>query len=92
MRVIDGLTTHGTEFTRPLPPRPDATDMKVTETTQVWFSDELKLPLLVETTHSDQFHQTRRFTEIQRQFAADDSLFAVPDGYRIEDARPPRRR
>ena len=90
--MIDGFTTRGTELTRTLPPHPDGDETKVTETTRVWFSDDLRLSLLVETTHSDQFRQTRRFTDIQRQFAAEASLFAVPDGYRIEDTRPPRRR
>lgn len=88
-RQIEGLTAHGWEMTRPLPPRPDDASSEVTETIQTWVSEELRLPLLTESVVSDGHKHTRRFTEIQRNAAIDASLFAVPAGYEIIDAPPP---
>lgn len=88
-REIEGLTAHGWEFTRPLPPRPDGANDNVTETTQTWMAEELKLPLLTESVVSDGHKHTRRFTEIQRNAALDASLFTVPADYKIVDAPPP---
>jgi hypothetical protein len=88
-RQIEGLTAHGWEVTRPLPPPPDATGGNVTETTQTWVSEELKLPLLTESVISDGHKHTRRFTQIQRNAAVDASLFTVPADYEIVQAPPP---
>jgi len=91
-RQIDGLTANGWEITRPLPPPPGAASNDVTETTQMWVSEELKLPLLTQSTVSDGHKHTRRLTEIQRHATLEESLFAVPAGYEIVDAPPPPRR
>ena len=88
-RQIEGLTAHGWEITRPLPPPPDGGDNNVTETTQTWVVEELKLPVLTETVVSDGHRHTRRFTEIQRNAAVDALLFAVPADYEIVAAPPP---
>ncbi|MFL6213539.1 MAG: hypothetical protein ACJ74J_06545 [Blastocatellia bacterium] len=88
-RQIEGLTAHGWEITRPLPPLPDGESHNVAETTQTWVAEELKLPLLIETVVSDGHRHTRRFTEIQRNAAVDASLFAVPADYQIVAAPPP---
>ncbi|HJQ24340.1 MAG TPA: hypothetical protein VKA60_10530 [Blastocatellia bacterium] len=94
-RQIEGLTAQGWEVTRPLPPRPDATGGNVTETTQTWVSEELKLPLVMESVVSDGHKHSRRFIEIQRHATLDASLFAVPAGYEVVNAPhpppPPRR-
>ena len=88
-RQIEGLTAQGWEVTQQLPPRPDATGDNVTETTQTWVSEELKLPLVMESVVSDGHKHTRRFTEIQRHAAIDASLFTVPAGYEVVNAPPP---
>lgn len=91
-RQIEGLAAQGWEVTRPLPPPPDAASDSLTETSQTWVSEELKLPLLIESVVSDGHKHTRRFTAIERNAAIDASLFAVPAGYEVVDQPPPPRR
>jgi len=88
-RQIEGLTAQGWEITRTLPPPPGASEGNVTETTQTWVSEELKLPLLMESVVSDGHKHARRFTEIQRHATVDASLFVVPAGYEVVNAPPP---
>jgi outer membrane lipoprotein-sorting protein len=87
-RQIEGLTAHGWQVTRTLLP-PEGGTGNVTETTQTWVAEELRLPLLTDTVVSDGHRHTRRFTEIQRNAAVDASLFAVPADYEIVAAPPP---
>lgn len=82
-QVIEGFTAEGREISITLPPRPDGNGETVTRTTQNWFSKDLSILLLSETTIGDKFKETRRATGIQRNPALDATLFAVPDGYKI---------
>src|SRR5689334_2111952 len=43
-RQIEGLTAHGWEMTRTLLPPPDSGTGNITETTQTWVAEELRLP------------------------------------------------
>ena len=88
-RQIEGVTAHGWQVTRTLLPPPDGGSDNVTETTQTWVAEELKLPLLTESVVSDGRKHTRRFTGIQRNAAVDASLFSAPAGYEIVQGPPP---
>jgi hypothetical protein len=90
-RQIDGLTAHGWEIVRPLPP-PDGASDELIETIQMWVSEELKLPLLTESVVADGHKHTRRIAGIQRNAGVEASLFIVPAEYQIISAPPPPRR
>jgi hypothetical protein len=88
-KEIDGIATRGIQIIRTLPPRPGTGGQPSTETTEVWVSDDLQLPILTRTSTSDNISATRHLVQIQRQATLDPSLFAVPADYRIVDAPPP---
>jgi TonB family protein len=82
--TIEGLPVRGVRVNQTYPPGVLGNDRPLTISTESWFSQELKVNLLTKRTDPRYGVQTVRVTELRREEPSE-SLFAIPQDYRIED-------
>jgi hypothetical protein len=87
-RNIAGVEAHGTRNTRTIPPGEEGNDRPLVIVRETWFSKELKLTLLSITDDPRRGRTTYEVEELSRA-EPDPSLFAPPEGYRIEEPAEP---
>jgi hypothetical protein len=89
-RTIDGILTKGKQHVNVIPANGKLGNKQPIEMrTQIWYSEELQLPLLT-TVSSPLSEATIRMT-IESQAEPDPSLFIVPADYKISDVSPASR-
>ena len=82
--TMEGVPVRGVRVNQTYPAGTLGNDRPVTVSTESWYSEELKINLLTKRTDPRFGVQTVRVTELRRQEPAD-SLFAIPEDYRIND-------
>jgi hypothetical protein len=87
VQVINGLSAQGTRYTRTIAPGQIGNDKAIVIVSERWYSADLQI--VVKSTRTDpRFGQTTyTLTKLQRAEPAA-TLFAVPDGYTVQAAKP----
>lgn len=90
---MDGVGVTGQEYLSLIPAgsklgNPDAVQV----TYQVWRSEELQLPVMITMQDALNGETSIRFKLLQKGTDPDENLFAVPEEYRVADAKPVVRR
>ena len=91
---VDGLNASGQEYISVIPAGSKlGNSAPVPVTYQLWRSDKLKLPLMLQMQDALNGETTIRFKPNKQKGAEPDpKLFAVPEGYSVVDAKPVERR
>jgi TonB family protein len=82
--TMEGLSVHGLRVSQTYATGTLGNDRPLTISTESWYSEELKINLLTKRTDPRFGVQTVRVVELRRQ-QPDESLFAIPQGYRTND-------
>jgi hypothetical protein len=85
--TVAGLPLHGTRKTRTVPADQSGTGHEVTITDEYWYSEELKVYLVVKHNDPRTGEQMVGLTEVSRQ-EPDPAMFKIPDGYKVVDETP----
>jgi hypothetical protein len=88
-RWIEGFETIGNEHTYTLPAGVIGNTAPIQQKVEVWISEELKVPLLTISRDEVGGDRTQAYRMIQKVSQLDESLFAIPSGYKIEDVSAP---
>lgn len=90
---MDGVGVTGQEYISTIPAGSKLGNRDAVPVTyQVWRSEELQLPLMVRMQDALNGETSIRFKLLQKGTDPDKKLFAVPEGYRVVDAKPVSRR
>ena len=84
---IDGLIVHGFLESRTIPQGADRNDRPLTITDEYWYSEELKVYLVLKHSDPRTGEQTVGITQIDRS-EPDPSLFVIPSNYKVVDETP----
>ena len=87
---MENVAVHGVRKTRILPARASGTGKPVIVTDEYWYSDELRLNMLVKHDDPRSGHQTVTITQVNRS-EPEETLFEIPADYRIVDETPARK-
>ena len=90
-QVISGVSVKGMQFTAVLPPGAVGNLGPLTETSEVWRSDELGLTVETKSTDPASGEHTQIFTNIVTGATVDPSLFSIPVGVQVVDVQPSSR-
>jgi TonB family protein len=82
--TIEGVSVRGQRVNQTYAAGALGNDRPLTISTESWYSEELKINLMTKRTDPRFGVESVRVTELNRQ-EPDESLFAVPEGYRIND-------
>jgi hypothetical protein len=87
VQTINGISAHGTRFTKTIPAGQMGNDKPIVITSERWYSPELQI--VVKTTRNDpRFGETTySLTNIQKQEPAA-ALFTVPADYTVKQGKP----
>jgi hypothetical protein len=85
--TIAGIPLHGTRKMRVVPAQVSGTGKDVTITDDYWYSEELKVYLVLKHSDPRTGEQTVGITQIDRA-EPDSSLFAIPSAYKVVDETP----
>lgn len=85
--TIAGIPLHGTRKTRVVPALSSGTGQDVTITDEYWYSEELKVYLVLKHSDPRTGEQTVGITQIDRS-EPDPSLFVIPSNYKVVDETP----
>jgi len=83
-RTIAGLQAHGVRMTQTLPAEASGTGTEITVTDEYWYSEDLRINLMVRHTDSRTGSYTAKVTAINRTDPPA-GLFAVPADYRMAE-------
>jgi len=90
---MDGVGVTGQEYLSVIPAGSKLGNREPVQVTyQVWRSEELRLPLMLKMQDAVNGETSIRFKLLQKGIDPDAKLFAVPEGYRVVDAKPVSRR
>jgi hypothetical protein len=90
---LDGVEANGQEYTSVIPAGSKLGNRDPLPVTyQVWLSEGLRLPLEVRMQDGLIGETSMRFKLLQKGTEPDPKLFAVPEGYRVVDAKPEKQR
>jgi hypothetical protein len=85
--TIAGLPLHGTRKLRTVPAALSGTGREITITDDYWYSDELKVYLVLRHNDPRTGEQIVGITKVDRQ-EPDPAIFQIPPGYKIVDETP----
>ena len=86
---MDGVGVTGQEYLSVIPAGSKLGNREPVQVTyQVWRSEELRLPLMLRMQDAVNGETSIRFKLLQKGTDPDERLFAVPEGYRVVDAKP----
>ncbi len=87
VQTINGLSAQGTRYTRTIPAGQIGNDKPLLIVSERWYSPDLQI--VVKSTRTDPRFGTTTYTVTNTQRAEPSTtLFAVPTGYTVEDAKP----
>jgi hypothetical protein len=87
-QVISGIQTRGTQATTVIPAGAVGNMLPITQTIEVWRSDDLALPVMLKSTDSLNGEHVQLYQNIATGTQVDPSLFAVPTGIKVIDSVP----
>ena len=90
-QVISGVSVQGSQFTVVLPAGAIGNLGPLTETNEVWRSNELGLAIQTKSTDPVNGEHTQLFSNIVTGAPIDSSLFSVPAGVQVVDVQPATR-
>jgi hypothetical protein len=86
-KTIAGVEAHGSRITRTIPPGEEGNELPLVTTTENWRSEKLGITLSIIT---DDPRRGKTIFEIEElvQGEPNPAVFAVPEGYKVEDVNP----
>jgi hypothetical protein len=88
LQLIEGIAAEGTRITHTIPAGAIGNENPIDITTERWFSQELKMDVLLKTDDPRTGEIIQRLTNIT-QGEPDPSLFEVPPDYTVREMQPP---
>jgi hypothetical protein len=86
IRDIEGVSVHGVRETQTIPAENSGSDNETVITDEYWYSDDLRINLMIK--HSDPRTETLTMTVTQiTRTEPDPALFEIPDGYKSTRVR-----
>ena len=80
---MEGVTVHGVRETQIIPAAQNGTAKEVTVTDEYWYSDELRLNMLVKHNDPRTGSVTTTVTQVTRT-EPDAAIFEIPSGYKLD--------
>ena len=87
-QLIEGVEAEGTRITHTIPAGSVGNERPIEVSTERWFSQELKMEVLVKTIDPRSGESIQRLTNINRS-EPDPSLFEIPSDYTVREIQPP---
>src|SRR5262245_10849471 len=87
-QLMEGVDADGTRITHTIPAGSVGNERPIEVSTERWFSQELKMEVLVKTFDPRSGESIQRLTNINRS-EPDPSLFEVPSDYTVREIQPP---
>jgi hypothetical protein len=90
VRDMESLPVHGVRETQTIPAEASGTGKEVVVTDEYWYSDDLRINMMIKHTDPRNGTVTMTVTEVTRT-EPDPSFFLIPEGYKPRGAEQPAR-